>query len=81
MPFGLTLLTENRDRLYHYLVQNNIIPEIQWTLPIDYYTPGNDALNLSQHNLMLQCDQRYGIPEMRYVANVIEEYANCEGAL
>lgn len=81
VPFGLTLLTENRDRLYHYLVQNNIIPEIQWTLPTDYYTPGNDALNLSQHNLMLQCDQRYGIPEMRYVANVIEEYANCEGAL
>lgn len=74
VPFGLTVLTEDRDGMYRHLVENNIIPEIQWILPTDYYEPGEDARMLSQHNLMLQCDQRYSIPEMRYVADVIEAY-------
>ena len=74
VPFGLTLLTEDRDGMYRHLVENNIIPEIQWILPTDYYEPGEAAGMLSRHNLMLQCDQRYGIPEMRYVADVIEAF-------
>ena len=74
VPFGLTLLTENRAELYSYLVERNIIPEIQWVLPKEYYVPGRDAEYLSDHNLMLQCDQRYGAEEMNYTADVIEEY-------
>lgn len=74
VPFGLTILAEDRDGLYHHLVQHNIIPEIQWILPTDYYTPGEDAKFLSDHNLMLQCDQRYGIAEMKQIADVIEDY-------
>ncbi len=74
VPFGLTLLAEDRDELYQHLVDHNIIPEIQWVLPTDYYTPGEDARYLSNHNLMLQCDQRYGIQEMQDVAEVIARY-------
>lgn len=74
VPFGLVILAEDRNGLYHHLVQHNIIPEIQWILPTEYYTPGEDAQYLSDHNLMLQCDQRYGISEMKQVADVIEDY-------
>ena len=79
VPFGLTLLAEDRedrDKMYSYLVNNNIIPEIQWKLPIDYYTPGKAAMELSERNLMIQCDQRYCIRDMAYVCEKIEEY--CE---
>lgn len=74
VPFGLTILADDRNGLYQHLVQHNIIPEIQWILPTEYYTPGEDAQYLSAHNLMLQCDQRYGIPEMKQVADAIEDY-------
>ena len=74
VPFGLALLAENRDALYSHLVENNIIPEIQWILPTEYYEPGSDAMYLSRHNLMLQCDQRYDLVQMKYVADVIKEY-------
>ena len=71
---GLTLLAEDRDGLYRHLVERNVIPEIQWLLPVEYYEPGEDAVYLSAHNLMLQCDQRYDLPQMKYVAEVIREY-------
>ncbi len=74
VPFGLTLLTEDRDGLYGHLVERNIIPEIQWILPVEYYEPGEDAAYLSAHNLMLQCDQRYDRTQMEYVCQVIREY-------
>lgn len=78
VPFGMTILAEERDKLYRYLAERNIIPEIQWILPIEYYSPGKDALLLSQHNLMLQCDQRYTIKDMDYIASTISEYFSKE---
>ena len=74
VPFGLIILADDREGLYRHLVQHNIIPEIQWILPTEYYTPGEDAKYMSDHNLMLQCDQRYGIAEMKQIADVIEDY-------
>lgn len=74
VPFGLTLLAEDRDGLYRYLTEHNIIPEIQWILPSEYYEPGKEARFMSAHNLMIQCDQRYGLKEMKYVADVLEAY-------
>jgi dTDP-4-amino-4,6-dideoxygalactose transaminase len=71
VPFGLFLLVENRDSFYDYLVGKGIIGEIQWVLPLDYYTPGEDAVYLSDHNLMIHCDQRYTQEEMCYVADSI----------
>lgn len=74
VPFGLVILAEKRQELYNHLVNNNVIPEIQWILPVEYYEPGVDAQYLSDHNLMLQCDQRYDVSHMEYVADVIEEF-------
>ena len=74
VPFGLTILTEDREGLYRYLVDCGIIPEIQWILPVAYYKPGEDASFLSEHNLMLQCDQRYSEKDMQYIADTIIDY-------
>ncbi len=79
VPFGLALLAEDRDSLYSHLVDSNIIPEIQWILPTDYYEPGQDAKYLSAHNLMLQCDQRYDASDMERVADVIAAYYKSYG--
>lgn len=74
VPFGFVVLVENRGDFYDYLAKNQIIGEIQWVLPEEYYTPGEDAKYLSEHNVMLQCDQRYGEEEMAFVVRKIKEY-------
>ena len=74
VPFGFLVLVENRDEFYRYLINHNIIGEIQWVLPIDYYTPGEDAMYLSEHNLMIHCDQRYGESEMEYIIKTINNF-------
>lgn len=74
VPFGFVVLVERREEFYWYLAERGIIGEIQWVLPTEYYQPGKAAEYLSEHNLMLSCDQRYGEKEMLYVAEVIKEY-------
>ncbi len=74
VPFGIVILVKERNRLYRYLVDHGIIPEIQWSLPVKYYQPGEDAMFLSEHNLMLQCDQRYCLKEMERIATVISAF-------
>ncbi len=74
VPFGFVVLVEKRQEFYRYLADNGIIGEIQWILPEEYYVPGEDAKYLSDHNVMLQCDQRYGEEEMAFVVNTIKEY-------
>ena len=74
MPFGMTILVEKREELYQYLTAHNVIPEIQWILPAEYYEPGQDAVFLSKHNLMLQCDQRYTREDMDYVENLLSAF-------
>ncbi len=71
VPFGLVVMVEERDRFYHYLAERDIIGEIQWVLPLDYYDPGEDARYMSDHNLMLHTDQRYTEKEMDLVADAV----------
>ena len=73
-PFGFPVLTEERDAFYQHLAAHGIIGEIQWVLPLQYYTPAEDAQYLSDHNVMLQCDQRYGENEMQQVISCIKEF-------
>lgn len=74
VPFGFQVLVEDRDDFYQYLREKRIIGEIQWILPTQYYKPSEYAVYMSEHSLMLQCDQRYGIAEMEYVVSVIKKY-------
>lgn len=74
VPFGLVVLAEERDALFRYLTGRGIVGEIQWALPLEYYQPGADARYLSDHNLMLHCDQRYTEREMRLVADAVRDF-------
>lgn len=74
VPFGFMVLVEDREEFYQYLAQQGILGEIQWILPTDYFMPSPYATMLSEHSLMLQCDQRYGLEEMEYTCKVIREY-------
>lgn len=78
VPFGFVVLTDERDKVYSYLTRNHIIPEIQWILPREYYRPGEDASYLSEHNIMLQCDQRYDISDMDRVVECIKRRTICQ---
>lgn len=75
VPFGLVVLVEERDAFYRYLAaEHRIVGEIQWLLPLECYSPGEDARYLSDHNLMLHCDQRYTQAEMERVAQAVEAF-------
>lgn len=79
VPFGFMVTTEQRDAFYAFLAERGIIGEIQWILPVQYYTPGKYADKLGKHSLMLQCDQRYGIREMQRTVEAVQEYSEKNG--
>ncbi|MFR3030691.1 MAG: DegT/DnrJ/EryC1/StrS family aminotransferase [Blautia sp.] len=76
VPFGFVVLVKRREDFYWYLARRGVIGEIQWRLPTDYYQPGEAAWYLSEHNLMLFCDHRYGEAEMNYVIETVKDYFN-----
>lgn len=76
VPFGFVVLVKRREDFYWYLARRGVIGEIQWRLPTDYYQPGEAAWYLSDHNLMLFCDHRYGEAEMNYVIETVKDYFN-----
>ena len=80
VPFGFQVMVENREEFYRYLAERGIIGEIQWILPTQYYAPSEYAMHLSEHSLMLQCDQRYGPAEMERVSQVIKTYLKMVGS-
>ena len=74
VPFGFQVVVEDREGFYKFLALHGVIGEIQWLLPVQYYTPSSYAAYLGEHSLMLQCDQRYGEKEMAYTVQVIRQY-------
>lgn len=74
IPFGLVILVEDRDAFHQAMIRKGILGEIQWILPLDYYDPGQDARYLADHNVMLQCDQRYTPADMDEIADTITAY-------
>ena len=74
VPFGFQVMVEDRSGFYDYLAEHGVIGEIQWLLPVQYYTPSSYAEYLGNHSLMLQCDQRYGEKDMEYTVKIIRQY-------
>lgn len=74
IPFGLVIYIENRDELYRFLLERQVIGEIQWVLPQGYYDISDWADDISKHSLMLQIDQRYTSEEMKITADLIDEF-------
>ena len=75
MPFGLVLLTEDQGSVLKHLFENKIVGEIQWELT-NKIKAGKDATWLANHNIMLQCDQRYAEDDMYYIADTLSKYRN-----
>ena len=74
VPFGFIVIIEDRERFRNWLSKHCIVGEIQWILPTQYYTPSIYAQYMSDHSLMIHCDQRYSEKEMSYIVCVIKEY-------
>ena len=74
VPFGFIVIVEDRERFRNWLSKHCIVGEIQWILPTQYYTPSTYAQYMSDHSLMIHCDQRYSEKEMSYIVCVIKEY-------
>ena len=65
VPFGFVILTEKRDELYKYCINQNIYCNIHW----------RDTINkLSDFIITIPCDQRYGEREMEYIAERIRNF-------
>ena len=71
VPFGFPVTVRNRNEFYGRLLKQGIVGEIQWVLPVGLYKPEKHLLQLSEHMLMLQCDQRYGPREMEITADAV----------
>lgn len=74
IPFGFQMVVPEREELKKYLIAHGVIPEIQWVLPDTYYEPSGYAQYMSEHSLMLQCDQRYGEKEMAVTCHWIQKF-------
>lgn len=71
-PLGFPIVSEHRDALRAYLVQNQIYCPVHWRLPRDIEQRGfSESHWLSQRILTIPCDQRYTSTDMARVAAVI----------
>lgn len=70
LPFGMVILTKERDALLQYLIRNNIYCNVHWRLEASKENP--ELTFLSQHTITIPCDQRYGFAEMDVIADALE---------
>lgn len=75
VPSHMTVLSEHRDELSEYLLENNIQPKIFWPIHnTKAELKGSEAINIYNKVISIPCDQRYGEKEMTYVADVINAF-------
>ena len=72
LPFGMILLTEQRDELLQYLIKHNIYCNVHWRLQPS--TENQTVEYLAKHSITIPCDQRYGELEMDYIVEVLESW-------
>ena len=74
IPIGYVILVKNRDKLRNYLRKKRIFTSVHWKLSIKANKKKFNFENmLSNHILTIPIDQRYGLKEMKYVANCLNE--------
>lgn len=72
-PLGFPILVQNRNSLKDKLIKSKIYPPIHWKLPKEI--DGNEFANsrqISENILTLPIDQRYGLEEMKRIADIIK---------
>ncbi|MBI6547090.1 MAG: DegT/DnrJ/EryC1/StrS aminotransferase family protein [Cyanobacteria bacterium NC_groundwater_1444_Ag_S-0.65um_54_12] len=75
IPYGLPILCAERAALKNHLQEHGIYPVVHWELPDEISREAfPDAWWLSERILTLPVDQRYGQPEMAYIADAIAAF-------
>ena len=74
-PLGLPVICERRDAVRQFLIGRRVYPPIHWRLPkeqtnIDF----PQLVDLSERILTLPVDQRYGVEEMEYILDCLQEW-------
>ena len=70
-PFMMVIVSENRDELLKYLIQQDIYCNIHWNLE---EATGETEKYLSQHMLSIPCDQRYTVQDMERIVQAVNAY-------
>ncbi|NLD24408.1 MAG: hypothetical protein GX670_09300 [Bacteroidales bacterium] len=72
VPFGFVVLCDQRDKLFQYLIANDIYCNIHWRIPGTFCD--KISRKLSESILTIPCDQRYGKKEMDYIIGVLNAF-------
>jgi len=76
VPFGFTVLCDNRDVLLNYLISNDIYCNVHWKLPDECIIVDKVAYSLSKRILTIPCDHRYSEAQMSYIIEVLNGFKN-----
>ena len=79
-PLYLPVYADRRDELQAFLTKRDIYAPVLWPIGkenVNFLT--NDEKYIFEHILALPIDQRYGIAEMVYIAEALEEYTSRDG--
>ena len=74
IPLYMTITTSNRDELQSYLKDNNIYAPIIWPKPDSIFFVSDVVESIYREVLSLPIDQRYGVDEMTYMVDVLNNY-------
>ena len=73
-PLGLPLRVSNRDAVLAHLVRARIYAAVHWALPAEVDRAAfPDSASLSDEEITLPVDQRYGAEEMAFIARTLRE--------
>lgn len=74
-PLGFPVISEFRNQLRRYLIENKIYPPVHWELSNEIIVNGfRDAVELSNHILTLPIDQRWATSHMEYIGHMLEQF-------
>lgn len=65
VPYGMVVLLPERDQVVRGLREKGILAQIQWFKSQENNNVSEAVNWIYEHNLMIQCDQRYGKEDMR----------------
>ncbi len=82
-PLGFPVWSKWRNELQHHLIHSGVFPPIHWVLPPEArewaLSHNQFSFNLSESELTIPCDQRYGEGDMDYIVAQVVRFAETHG--
>jgi dTDP-4-amino-4,6-dideoxygalactose transaminase len=73
-PLGFPVKCTERNKLKERLISQQIYPPIHWTLPQHITEHFPELQKLSSSILTIPCDQRYGLSDMKRIADILNSF-------